>query len=237
MEVFFQATNLYNQHFHHIAYSLKKITSTTTLIPSTQKLSNQHHQTSQHEILFLKYFVISTVCLEIIENFLELLCIPLLMVKCFLYQIIKSKLFIWLLINLITNEFCLLVIKYLNPQLIILGDDYTFHCSNILSLDQNLTTRSTDASSIDVGAAITTSTSGNINNNHSNIVSIASAMTNNHSLLMPTSQKVGDVCSLTDIPVISANWWYWIFIKQLTQSIGILFRQSMLICCGFIYFN
>ncbi|CAH8450472.1 unnamed protein product [Heterobilharzia americana] len=237
MEVFFQATNLYNQHFHHIAYSLKKITSTTTLIPSTQKLSNQHHQTSQHEILFLKYFVISTVCLEIIENFLELLCIPLLMVKCFLYQIIKSKLFIWLLINLITNEFCLLVIKYLNPQLIILGDDYTFHCSNILSLDQNLTTRSTDASSIDVGAAITTSTSGNINNKHSNIVGIASAMTNNHSLLMPTSQNVGDVCSLTDIPVISANWWYWIFIKQLTQSIGILFRQSMLICCGFIYFN
>ncbi|VDQ08726.1 unnamed protein product [Trichobilharzia regenti] len=242
IEIFLQFTIPAKQN---LKFSYPSSTPVSSILPISSILQtrskminpHQHHQYNhRYELLFLKYLLISTFCFEMIENFLALLCLPVLMVKCFSYQIMKSKFIIWLLINLITNEICLLIMKIINPQLLILGNDYISHFSTTYSTNHHFHTRSTDTSGVNVGVAMTTPLVNNNNIHDHNIVN--PTVNNNHTGFLPNNERVTDMYYSTGIPVmLSVDWWYWIFIKQLSHSLSILFRQSILISCGFIYFN
>ncbi|CAH8473374.1 unnamed protein product [Schistosoma haematobium] len=184
---------------------------------------NQYRYVS-HQELFLKYFILFTLCIEVIENCIEIICIPLIMVKCFLHRITKPTFFTNLIVNLITNEICLLLMKFFNPQLLSLEDNSTLNCSINYLNSHNMTNKITTNSIISPHDVT-----------YEMLVQNTSTIVNSQTNFIHENKTVNEICNLVQFTKVTTNWWYWIFIKQLSYSICIIFRQSMLICCGFLY--
>ncbi|CAH8465542.1 unnamed protein product [Schistosoma mattheei] len=83
------------------------------------------------------------------------------------------------------------------------------------------------------------STINSINSSHDVtyeiLVQNTSTIVNSQTNFIHENKTVNEICNLVQFTKVTTNWWYWIFIKQLSYSICIIFRQSMLICCGFLY--
>ncbi|KAH8851457.1 hypothetical protein KSF78_0000830, partial [Schistosoma japonicum] len=227
IELLLNFANKYPKYFDNHSSSLNaSILHNSVLNHATQihHKTNKYQHVSQHG-LFLKYFIVLTLWIEIVENSIEVICIPYIMIQCFLQQCTKSSIFVKFLITLITNEFCLLIMKFFNPQLLILEDNSVFNCSSIFPnihnvINENTSNITYSPRSVTFTASLTKNTN-NITSSQINLTDII--------------KTIDRACYLAQFSIISTNWWYWIFLKQLSQSFCFTFRQFMLICYGFLY--
>ncbi|CAH8450734.1 unnamed protein product [Schistosoma turkestanicum] len=227
IEILINLTDSFTQEFDtYSSFFNTSIESNSLSIRATEQTytTYQYHQISQQE-LFLKYFILFTLCLEMIENGIEIMYIPLIMVKFFIHRITKPTFFTMLMISLITNQFCLLIMKFFNPQLLILENEYVLNCfPDYPNGHHNMTNRNT---------------AGSINNSHGVtpevLVTNTNTITTNETNFITTNKIVEEILNLVQFSIIPSNWWYWTFIKQLSLSVCFIFRQSMLICCWFLY--
>lgn len=226
IEILLKFTNVYAKDFDINSSSLNTSivhNSLSTHAIHQSYMINQYRYVS-HQELFLKYFILFTLCIEVIENCIEIICIPLIMVKCFLHRITKPTFFTNLIVNLITNEICLLLMKFFNPQLLSLEDNSTLNCPINYLNSHNMTNKIT-TNSINSPHDVT----------YEILVQNTSTIVNSQTNFIHENKTVNEICNLVQFTKVTTNWWYWIFIKQLSYSICIIFRQSMLICCGFLY--
>uniref|UniRef100_A0A3Q0KR43 Transmembrane protein n=1 Tax=Schistosoma mansoni TaxID=6183 RepID=A0A3Q0KR43_SCHMA len=228
IEILLKFTNVYakdfDANFSFLNTSITRDSLSTHAIH--QRYMNNQYRYVSHQELFLKYVILFTLCIEVIENCIEIICIPLIMVKYFLHRIAKPTFFTNLVINLLTNEIFLLLMKFFNPQLLSLGDDSILNCSINYSNSHNMTNKGT---------------TGSINRLHDDTYKIlvpdTNIVVNSQTNFMNENKTIDEICNLVQFSIVGTNWWYWIFIKQLSYSICIIFRQSMLICCGFLYLS
>ncbi|CAI2724169.1 unnamed protein product [Schistosoma spindalis] len=228
IEILLKFTNVYAKDFDNNSSFLNTSiahNSLSTHAIHQRFMMNQYRYVS-HQELILKYFILFTLCIEVIDNCIEIICIPLIMIKCFLNQITKPTIFTNLLVNLITNEICLLLMKFFNPQLLSLEDNFILNCSTNYSNSHNMTNKST-TSSINSPHDVT----------YEILVQNTNTIVNSQTHFINDDKTVDEICNLVQFSIVTTNWWYWIFIKQLSYSICIIFRQSMLICCGFLYLS
>ncbi|KAK4473892.1 hypothetical protein MN116_003220 [Schistosoma mekongi] len=227
IELLLNLTDIYPKYFENHSSSLNvSIIHDSVLNHATQ----MYHMTNNYKHVYqqgslLKYFILFTLCIEIVENSIEIICIPFIMIQCFLQQCIKSSIFAKFIVTLITNEFCLLIMKFFNPQLLILENNSVFNCSSIFSNSHNVINNNTNnvtysPHSVTSPVALVKNTN-NISSSQINLIDII--------------KTIDEACYLAQFSITSTKWWYWIFIKQLSQSFCFAFRQSMLICCGFLY--
>ncbi|VDP63479.1 unnamed protein product [Schistosoma mattheei] len=226
IEILLKFTNVYTKDFDINSSFLNTSIVHNSLSTHTIHQSymiNQYRYVS-HQELFLKYFILFTLCIEVIENCIEIICIPLIMIKCFLHRITKPKFFTNLIVNLITNEICLLLMKFFNPQLLSLEDNSILNCSINYLNSHNMTNKST-INSINSSHDVT----------YEILVQNTSTIVNSQTNFIHENKTVNEICNLVQFTKVTTNWWYWIFIKQLSYSICIIFRQSMLMLWIFIF--